>query len=85
MTGTRPPFRADHVGSFLRPEPLKKARAAYEQGQIGASELKQVEDHHIKALIKTQEDIGLKLATDGEFRRAFWHFDFFGMLKGLYV
>lgn len=79
---TRPPFRADHVGSFLRPAPLKDARAKMEKGQISAAELKAVEDQEIKKLIAKQEEIGLRLATDGEFRRSFWHFDFMGLMGG---
>jgi 5-methyltetrahydropteroyltriglutamate--homocysteine methyltransferase len=82
MQRTKPPFRADQVGSFLRPAPLKDARAKREQGEISAAQLKAVEDTEIEKLIKQQEQIGLKLATDGEFRRSWWHFDFFGMLDG---
>jgi 5-methyltetrahydropteroyltriglutamate--homocysteine methyltransferase len=82
MQRTKPPFRADQVGSFLRPAPLKDARAKREQGAITAAQLKAVEDAEIEQLIKQQERIGLKLATDGEFRRSWWHFDFFGMLDG---
>jgi 5-methyltetrahydropteroyltriglutamate--homocysteine methyltransferase len=80
---TQPPFRADQVGSILRPAALKAARAKHEKGEISAAELKAVEDREIEAIIKKQEEIGLKLATDGEFRRAWWHFDFFGMLDGV--
>jgi 5-methyltetrahydropteroyltriglutamate--homocysteine methyltransferase len=82
MQRTKPPFRADHVGSFLRPEALKQARAKHEKGELSAAELKKVEDREIQNVIKKQEEVGLKLATDGEFRRAWWHFDFFGMLDG---
>lgn len=80
MTRTRPPFRADHVGSLLRTAPLKEARAKLQTGAITADELKAVEDQEIDQIIKKQEEIGLRLATDGEFRRSWWHFDF---LKGL--
>jgi methionine synthase II (cobalamin-independent) len=80
MTRTKPPFRADHVGSLLRPAPLKEARARRQAGAITADELKAVEDREIDKIVKKQEEIGLKLATDGEFRRSWWHFDF---LKGL--
>jgi 5-methyltetrahydropteroyltriglutamate--homocysteine methyltransferase len=80
---TKPPFRADEVGSFLRPAALKEARAKREKGEITAGELKEVEDREIRNVIKKQEDVGLQLATDGEFRRAWWHYDFFGMLDGM--
>jgi 5-methyltetrahydropteroyltriglutamate--homocysteine methyltransferase len=83
MKRTKPPFRADHVGSFLRPAALKEARAKREKGAITAAELKAVEDREIEKIIKQQEDIGLQLATDGEFRRSWWHFDFFSMLDGV--
>src|SRR5450631_378735 len=80
---TKPPFRADHVGSILRTAPVKEARAQREKGAITPAQLKEVEDREIEKIIKKQEDIGLKLATDGEFRRAWWHFDFFSMLDGV--
>ena len=83
MPRTKPPFRADHVGSFLRPAALKEARAKREKGAITPAELKAVEDREIEKIIKKQEEIGLKLATDGEFRRSWWHFDFLGMLDGV--
>jgi 5-methyltetrahydropteroyltriglutamate--homocysteine methyltransferase len=79
----RPPFRADHVGSLLRPAALKQARAQREQGEITAAALKAVEDREIVGIIKRQEDIGLKAVTDGEFRRAFWNYDFLGSLDGV--
>jgi 5-methyltetrahydropteroyltriglutamate--homocysteine methyltransferase len=85
MQRTKPPFRADHVGSFLRPAALKEARAKREQGAITAAELKAVEDREIEKIIKKQEELGLRLATDGEFRRSWWHFDFLGMLDGVEV
>ncbi|MGZ3329559.1 MAG: cobalamin-independent methionine synthase II family protein [Xanthobacteraceae bacterium] len=85
MQRTKPPFRADHVGSFLRPAALKEARAKCEQGAITAAELKAVEDREIEKIIKKQEELDLKLATDGEFRRSWWHFDFLGMLDGVEV
>src|SRR5437016_5347454 len=85
MTRTKPPFRADHVGSFLRPAAVKDARAKHEKGALSAAELKAVEDHAIEGVIKKQEEAGLKLATDGEFRRSWWHFDFFGMLDGVEI
>jgi 5-methyltetrahydropteroyltriglutamate--homocysteine methyltransferase len=80
---TKPPFRADHVGSILRSAPLKEARTRREKGEITADQLKQVEDREIEKIVKKQEDIGLQLATDGEYRRAWWHFDFFRMLNGI--
>ena len=83
MTRTKPPFRADHVGSFLRPAALKEARAKREKGAISQAELKAVEDREIEKIVAKQEEIGLKLATDGEFRRSWWHFDFLGMLEGV--
>jgi len=83
MTRTKPPFRADHVGSFLRPAALKEARAKREQGKTSAAELKAVEDREIENIIARQEEIGLKLATDGEFRRSWWHFDFLSQLDGV--
>ena len=78
-----PPFRADHVGSMLRTAPLKEARAKRERGDIGAEELKAVEDDEIRKVIKRQEDIGLRAVTDGEFHRAFWNYDFLGGLDGV--
>lgn len=74
-----PPFRADHVGSLLRPKRIAEARNA----RIPASELTEIEDAEIPALIRMQEEVGLKVVTDGEARRAFWHFDFMGMLDGM--
>jgi 5-methyltetrahydropteroyltriglutamate--homocysteine methyltransferase len=82
---TKPPFRADHVGSLLRKSPLKDAREKAARGAITASQLKAVEDQEIPKIIRKQEEIGLELATDGEFRRAWWHFDFFGMLDGVEI
>ena len=85
MQRTKPPFRADMVGSILRTAPIKEARAQREKGEITAAQLKEVEDREIEKIIKKQEEIGLKLATDGEFRRSWWHFDFFGMLDGVEI
>jgi methionine synthase II (cobalamin-independent) len=78
-----PPFRADHVGSLLRTAPLKEARAKRERGEIDAAALKAVEDREIETIIERQEDTGLKSVTDGEFRRAFWNYDFLGALPGV--
>jgi 5-methyltetrahydropteroyltriglutamate--homocysteine methyltransferase len=80
---TTPPFRADHVGSFLRTAAIKQARAQREKGTITPEQLKAVEDAEIKRIIGKQEEAGLKLATDGEFRRSWWHFDFLTALDGV--
>jgi 5-methyltetrahydropteroyltriglutamate--homocysteine methyltransferase len=85
MQRTKAPFRADTVGSILRTAPLKEARAKREKGEISTAELKAVEDREIEKIIKKQEDVGLKCATDGEFRRSWWHFDFYGMLDGVEI
>jgi 5-methyltetrahydropteroyltriglutamate--homocysteine methyltransferase len=79
----KPPFRADHVGSLLRLAALKEARAKFAKGEIDAAALKAVEDREIERVVKKQEEVGLKLATDGEFRRSWWHFDFFKGLQGV--
>jgi 5-methyltetrahydropteroyltriglutamate--homocysteine methyltransferase len=83
MPRTKPPFRADHVGSLLRPAALKDARAKRERGEISADELRAIEDREIAAVIKKQEQVGLQSVTDGEFRRAFWNYDFLGKLDGV--
>ena len=85
MKRTKPPFRADHVGSFLRPAALKDARAKREKGAITQADLKAIEDREIEKVVKKQEELGLQLATDGEFRRSWWHFDFLGMLDGVEI
>jgi len=82
---TKPPFRADHVGSILRSAPLKEAREKAAKAEITATQLKAVEDREIPIIIAKQEEIGLQLATDGEYRRSWWHFDFFGMLDGVEI
>jgi 5-methyltetrahydropteroyltriglutamate--homocysteine methyltransferase len=82
---TKPPFRADHVGSILRSATLKAARQKGEKGEITAADLKAVEDEEIPKIIARQEEIGLQLATDGEYRRSWWHFDFYGMLDGVEI
>ncbi|MCU1528425.1 MAG: methionine synthase [Frondihabitans sp.] len=79
------PFRADIVGSFLRPTRLKKARADHGAGIIDDAALAAVEDAEIKNLVAHEHESGLEVATDGEFRRAWWHFDFFGLLNGVEV
>ena len=78
-----PPFRAEHVGSLLRPEPLKRARAAHADGALDAQALRQIEDECIRAAVHSQEALGLPVVTDGEFRRAWWHFDFLAGLSGV--
>jgi len=80
---TAPPFRADHVGSLLRTRPLKEARAKRDKGEISSAELKATENREIAAIIRKQEEIGLRAVTDGEFRRAFWNYDFLGALPGV--
>lgn len=82
---TKPPFRADQVGSILRTQPIKEARARHEKGEITDAQLKAVEDAEIVKIIKKQEELGLHAITDGEFRRSWWHYDFFGMLEGVDV
>jgi 5-methyltetrahydropteroyltriglutamate--homocysteine methyltransferase len=83
MLRTAPPFRADHVGSLLRPAQLKEARARHERLEIGAAELKSIEDRWIQEVIAKQEAAGLRGVTDGEFRREFWHLDFLAGLDGV--
>jgi 5-methyltetrahydropteroyltriglutamate--homocysteine methyltransferase len=80
---TKPPFRADHVGSLLRSTALKEARGRRESGEITDEQLKAVEDREIDAVIRKQEAVGLKSITDGEYRRAFWNYDFLGKLDGI--
>ena len=83
MQRTKPPFRADHVGSLLRSAALKEARTKREAGQITDEQLKAVEGREIDAIIRKQESVGLKSITDGEYRRAFWNYDFLGKLPGV--
>jgi 5-methyltetrahydropteroyltriglutamate--homocysteine methyltransferase len=81
---TSPPFRADHVGSLLRPPALLKAREDFNKaGSIDAEELKGIEDEAIRDVVRKQEEVGLRSATDGEFRRASWHMDFIYQLGGI--
>ena len=79
----KPPFRADHVGSLLRPTELLRAREQFQAGAITAGELRAIEDEAIRAIVKMQHDVGLQSATDGEFRRASWHMDFIYRLGGI--
>ena len=78
-----PPFRADHVGSLLRPPELLRARADFAEGQIKAEDLRAAEDEAIRAVVRMQRDAGLQSATDGEFRRTSWHMDFIYQLGGI--
>ena len=80
-----PPFRADIVGSFLRPEVLHEARTAHAEGRLDDGSLAEIEDQAIGELLIKEADAGLQLATDGEFRRSWWHFDFFGGLGGVEI
>ena len=83
MPRSTPPFRADHVGSLLRPQRLLQAREDFAADRISADELKQIEDESIRDVVRMQEDVGLQSATDGEFRRASWHMDFIYELEGI--
>ena len=80
-----PPFRADHVGSFLRPKALLDAREQHKQGKISAKQLREVEDRAIRDIVGFQESLGLKGITDGEFRRTYFHIDFLEKLEGVEV
>jgi 5-methyltetrahydropteroyltriglutamate--homocysteine methyltransferase len=79
----RPPFRADHVGSLLRPPEVLRAREEFAAGRIDAQQLKEVEDAAIREIIRMQGEVGLKSVTDGEFRRESWHMDFIYSLGGI--
>src|SRR4051812_10464044 len=80
---TTPPYRADHVGSLLRPPRLLQAREDHAASRITNEELRSIEDDAIKDIVKMQEEVGLKTATDGEFRRASWHMDIIYQLGGV--
>jgi 5-methyltetrahydropteroyltriglutamate--homocysteine methyltransferase len=82
-TRTKPPFRADHVGSLLRPPQLLTARDDFAEGRIEADELRAIEDDAIREVVRKQEEVGLQSATDGEFRRESWHMDFIYQLDGI--
>src|SRR5438128_288977 len=82
-TRLKPPFRADHVGSLLRPQRLLRARQERAAGRISADELRAVEDAAIRDVVRMQEEVGLRSATDGEFRRTSWHMDFIYQLGGV--
>jgi len=79
----KPPYRADQVGSLLRPAELSNARAQWKQGALSAEKLKEIEDRAIRETVNKQESIGLQAVTDGEFRRDWWHLDFLGQLDGV--
>ena len=85
MKRSRPPFRADHVGSYLRPRRLAEARARRAAGEISAAELREIEDGCIREVVRRQQDVGLRGITDGEFRRTFFHIDFLEQLDGVNV
>src|SRR5882762_11845782 len=80
---TSPPFRADHVGSLLRPPRLHQAREDFAAGRISAADLRAAEDEEITRAVRMQEEVGLQSATDGEFRRATWHMDFIYQIDGI--
>src|SRR4051812_40076472 len=82
-TRDKPPFRADHVGSLLRPSALLQAREQHAAGKIGDDELRAAEDDAIREVVEMQSEVGLRTATDGEFRRASWHMDFSYSLGGI--
>jgi 5-methyltetrahydropteroyltriglutamate--homocysteine methyltransferase len=79
------PFRANHVGSLLRPAELRQARERRQKGEIGAAELRAVEDRAIREVVKMQEDVGMQGITDGEFRRTLWNADFLSQFRGIKV
>ncbi|MGC1523497.1 MAG: 5-methyltetrahydropteroyltriglutamate--homocysteine S-methyltransferase [Steroidobacteraceae bacterium] len=82
---TKPPFRADQVGSLLRPAPLAAARAQFKRGELSAATLRAVEDDSILGIVARQESIGLRSITDGELRRDYWHIDFLSQLDGVTI
>ena len=77
-----PPFRADHVGSLLRPPELLQAREDEKAGRVSQADLRRIEDQSIRDVVRRQEDLGLEGVTDGEFRRASWHMDFLYQIGG---
>jgi 5-methyltetrahydropteroyltriglutamate--homocysteine methyltransferase len=81
----RAPFRANHVGSLLRPPELRQAREKHEKGEVSAAALREVEDRCIRDAVKMQEDVGMRGITDGEFRRTLWHADFLRQIEGVKV
>src|SRR5215470_13511476 len=85
MTHERPPFRADHVGSLLRPPELLRAREELQKGELSAESLRKIEDRCIREVAKLQEEIGLQAITDGEYRRTIWHADFLRQIEGVRI
>jgi 5-methyltetrahydropteroyltriglutamate--homocysteine methyltransferase len=83
MRAMKPPYRADQVGSLLRPAELANARKQWKQGALSAEQLKEIEDRAIREVVRKQEEIGLQAVTDGEFRRDWWHLDFLEQLDGV--
>ena len=83
MTSKTLPFHADTVGSYLRSQPLKEARAKFAAGELSREQLTEVEDQEIAKLVQAQLDAGIQVITDGEYRRAFWHIDFLENLNGI--
>ena len=83
MPRDKPPFRADHVGSLLRPKALLDAREDFAAGRMSADDLRSVEDDAIRDVVRMQKEVGLQSATDGEFRRASWHMDFIYAIEGI--
>src|SRR5882724_9019670 len=81
----RPPFRADQVGSLLRPAEIKEARAKVERGEMGAGQLRAIEDRCIREAVARQESLGLQSITDGEYRRGWWNHDFLGKIDGVEI
>ncbi len=85
MPRLNPPFRADHVGSLLRPQHLKEARARFTRNELTKEQLRAIEDDAIRQVVQKQEAIGLQSITDGEYRRMFFHIDFLQKLEGVAV
>jgi 5-methyltetrahydropteroyltriglutamate--homocysteine methyltransferase len=81
----RPPFRADQVGSLLRPAEIKEARSKVERGEMSAEALREIEDRCIRRAVERQESIGLRAVTDGEYRRGWWNHDFLGKIDGVEI
>ena len=81
----RPPFRADQVGSLLRPPEIKEARAKVERGELSAEQLHAIEDRCIRGAVARQESLGLQVVTDGEYRRGWWNHDFLGKIDGVEI
>ena len=80
---TKPPFRADHVGSLLRPQKLKDSREAFKQGRLPAAALRAIEDDEVRRIVKRQEETGLQAVSDGEFRRDYWYLDYMWQIGGV--